>query len=201
VTAQFVLKYSLHLSATVSNSFLPRAMTEPGQKQKMQQTRWEVVSRRASQARPKPCSAMNATMRFYAPLTSRFNRHKWRWSREGRLVFERGSDLGNGRIDADDQVKRPRRDRQPIGFAVGTGVIPLHVECERAVGVSLQVVVAAERVTIDRIGDRVAGGAVVSRDRPKTRRNGLDATQLLLEGQCIALGAGQFLTASVGASN
>jgi hypothetical protein len=30
VTAQFVLKYSLHPSATVSNSFLPRAMSEPG---------------------------------------------------------------------------------------------------------------------------------------------------------------------------
>ena len=137
---------------------------------------------------------MNATLRFYAPLISLFNCHEWRRSREGRLVFERGSDLRNGRIDADDQVERPRRDRQPIGFAVGTGVIPLQVECERAVGVTLQVVVAAKRVAIDRIGDRVAGGAVVSRDRPKTWRNGLDATQLLLEGQCIALGASEFLT-------
>jgi hypothetical protein len=96
----------------------------------------------------------------------------------GRIVQSSG-DLWRWRINTDDQVERTRRDRQPVGFAVGTRVLALHIECERAAGVSRELVVAAQDVAIDRIGHGVTSGAQQSAFAYVAACNASEDTQLL----------------------
>jgi hypothetical protein len=49
---------------------------------------------------------------------------------KGSRVFQPFRDFSHRRIDANDQVERSRRDRQPIRFTIRSGVVPLHVKRE-----------------------------------------------------------------------
>jgi len=61
-----------------------------------------------------------------------------------------------GPIQADGEVEDSIAGGQPVRFALGSGVLALDVEIERAVGVELQVIAIADGEAVDGIGDEVA---------------------------------------------
>src|SRR5271165_7269744 len=71
-------------------------------------------------------------LRSSATLTDRHHRRR---PLEGIQILQARGDRGDRRVVAQDQIERPRRRRQPVGFLVWTWVIVLQVHRERSVRV------------------------------------------------------------------
>jgi hypothetical protein len=66
-------------------------------------------------------------------------------------MFRRALRLGP--VDAQEDVERARRRRQPVGFAFRAGELMLELDVQRAVVVERERVAVADRVAVERVVD------------------------------------------------